>query len=154
KFVWPHLRDRLRWCRCVVSADGIEIVPWIIPAGAARAYATSAHRLFMSGTLADESILVRELGCDAAAAKNPIIAGADVGLGERMVLAPTLLDPTLGRDYVMEVAQAASKQCRVVVLCASERRAREWERVGATVVLGDDVTGIVASLRSGAATFA
>jgi hypothetical protein len=154
KFPWPHLRNRLRWCRCVVSASAVEIMPWVIPADAARAYAVSKHRLFMSGTLADEAILVRELGSGASAAKAPIIAGADVGLGERMVLAPTLLDPGLGRDYAMAIGKAAANHCRVVVLCHSERRAREWETHGATVVVKDEVADVVESLRSGEIKFA
>lgn len=154
RFAWPHLRERLRWCRCVISGSGVEIVPAVIPANTPRAYATSRHRLYMSGTLADEAILVRELGCAATAAKTPLVAGADAGLGERMVLAPTLLDPGLDREYAMRVGQAAAKHRRVVVLCPSERRAREWEPYGATVVLGDEVSAAVEGLRSGRITFA
>ena len=60
-FVWPFLRDILRWCRCVVSGAGIEIVPDVLPVNKSLAYSEAKHRLFMSATLADDSVLVREL---------------------------------------------------------------------------------------------
>jgi hypothetical protein len=152
-FAWPFLRENLRWCRCVVGAQGIEIVPNIIPTQLARAYDGAAHRLFMSGTLADEAVLVRELACSADAAAKPIVAGADAGLGERMVLAPTLLDVTLDRKWVMQFCESAAKQVRVVVLCASEKRAREWASYGATVVTKDAVIDVVDQLRTGELRF-
>src|SRR6266851_114290 len=63
KFVWPHLRDILGWCRCIVAPNGIEIVPSVPPVNTVRPYREAAHRLFMSATLADDAVLVRELGC-------------------------------------------------------------------------------------------
>ena len=68
KFVAPHVRDLLRWCRCVVSGVGIEIIPDILPVHKSKAFYQADHRLFMSATLADDSILVRELSCDISAA--------------------------------------------------------------------------------------
>ncbi len=52
-FVWPFLRDMLRWCRCVISGVGIEIVPDILPVNKISAFSESKYRLFMSATLAD-----------------------------------------------------------------------------------------------------
>jgi hypothetical protein len=153
-FVWPFLRDHLRWCRCVVASEGIEIIPAVMPTQLVRAYATANHRLFMSGTLADEAVLVRELACDASAAMTPVVAGSDAGLGERMVLTPTLVNRELNRKWVMDVCANAAKSIRVVALCASESRAREWEAVGAKAVVGDDVIDVVEKLRSGDVKFA
>lgn len=153
-FVWPFLRDHLRWCRCVIASEGIEIVPMVMPTQLVRAYANAKHRLFMSGTLADEAVLVRELACAASAAMSPVVAGSDAGLGERMVLTPTLMDRGLDRTWVMGVCADAAKSIRVVALCASEVRAKEWERVGAKAVVGDDVVDVVEGLRSGDVKFA
>jgi Rad3-related DNA helicase len=30
-FVWPYLRDMLRWCRCIISGIGLEIIPEVLP---------------------------------------------------------------------------------------------------------------------------
>ena len=35
-FIWPHIRDILRWCRCIVSGAGIEIIPDVLPAAQKR----------------------------------------------------------------------------------------------------------------------
>lgn len=147
-FVWPFIRDILGCCRCIVSASTIEIIPDVLPVEMCKAYVQAKHRLFMSGTLADDSVLVREIGTDINAAKNPVVPKKDYGLGERMVLAPSLVDKKLDREYVMGLSKALSKKVNVVVLCPSEPRARDWERVGAQIIRGDDVASTVRELRN------
>ena len=149
QFVWPHLQDILRWCRCVVSGRGLEIVPDILPIHKSQAYYAAPHRLFMSATLADDSVLVRELGCAVDSARKPVLPPNDKGLGERMVLAPSLVAESLNRRWVMSVCQqlAEKPKFRVVVLSPSEAKAKEWESVGAKVVLRDDVPVAIQQLR-------
>lgn len=148
KFVWQYLSDILTRCRCIISCLGIEIVPDIMPIHKVEAFIKALHRLFMSATLADDSILIRELGCDYAAAKAPLIPEGDKGLGERMVIAPSLVDRRLNREWVMNLCQQFSKQINVVVLSPSEWAAREWELVGATVFLSDEVVRAIEQLKS------
>lgn len=152
-FVWGYLRDQLRWCRCVISGRGIEIFLDVPAVHLARPYNEAGHRVYMSATLSDDSSLVRELGCSAAAASTPILPPSDGGIGERMVLAPSLIDPALDRAQVMEWSKNLSKQVRVAVLSSSEKLAREWEAVGATVELGSKVGETVAALRTGKLRF-
>lgn len=148
-FVWPYLRDILRWCRCIVSGAGTEIIPDIIPICMNKAFYYAKHRLFMSATLADDSILIRELGCSVDAALEPIIPEADKGLGERMVLVPSLVSQDLNRIWVMTICkQLSGKGVRVVILCPNEFMARQWEPYGAHVFMGDDVTNAVAQLKN------
>jgi len=149
QFVWPYLQGILRWCRCVVSGSGLEIVPEILPVHKSQAYHAAQHRLFMSATLADDSVLVRELGCDNESARAPIVPSNDRGLGERMVLAPSLVSEKLDRQWVMEICSRLAEKLkfRVVVLSPSEARARDWESVGAKVVMGSDVSSAIEQLR-------
>jgi hypothetical protein len=147
QFVAPHVRDILRWCRCVVSGLGIEIIPDILPVHKSEAFCQAPHRLFMSATLADDSILVRELGCDISAAQQPVIPRNDKGLGERMVLAPSLIDNSLNRQWVMSICTKLSKKLNVIVLSPSEQKARDWESSGAAVYLGDQVNEVVTHLK-------
>ncbi len=147
QFIAPHVRDLLRWCRCVVSGEGIEIIPDIPPIHKSKAFYQAAHRLFMSATLADDSVLVRELGCDISTAKKPVIPNNDKGLGERMVLAPSLIDSSLDREWVMRLCAKLSKKLNVVVLSPSEQKAQEWKSVGAQIYLGDEVKEAVESLK-------
>lgn len=147
-FTWPYLRDALRWCRCVVDADTVEIAPLVPLVDRVRAYAQAGHRLFMSATLTDDSVLVRELGCAIAAATKPIVPSSEGGLGERMVLAPFLLAPALDRPWTMSWCQSISAKRNVVVLCSSEKQAREWAAHGATLALGADVAAAVEHLKA------
>lgn len=146
-FVWPYLRDILTWCRCILAGNGIELVPEALPITKSRAYDQAKHRLFMSATLADDSILVRDLGCSVTAASKPIRPKADRGLGERMVLAPSLIDADLNRPWLMEQCARLSKKWRVVVLTPSERLARDWEPYGAKVCVGDGVADAIKKLK-------
>lgn len=147
QFVVPNVRDLLRRCRCVVSGTAVEIIPDILPVHKSFAYNEAGHRLFMSATLADDSVLVRELGCDISAAEKPVIPANDRGMGERMVLAPSLMDSELNRKWVMSLCKKLSKQLNVVVLSPSESKALEWESYGAIICLGDDVKEAVESLK-------
>lgn len=146
-FVWPFLEDNLKLCRCVLSGTHAEISPEIIPAHLLRPYHGADHRLFMSATLADDSLLVRELGVEPSAALTPICPPSDQGLGERMILAPALISPDLDRDYLMELCRALSKKHNVVVLTSSEPVGREWQKVGAKFFSGDDFTDAVKNLK-------
>jgi len=147
QFVIPHIRDILRRCRCVVSGAAVEIIPDILPVHKSPAYDKAKHRLFMSATLADDSVLVRELGCDISAGKRPITPANDRGMGERMVLAPSLVDGKLDRKWVMSLCGMISKQLNVVVLSPSDPKAREWESFGAKICSGDEVKEAVESLK-------
>jgi hypothetical protein len=149
-FSWPHLRDMLRWCRCVVSGAGIEIVPDVLPVEKIEAFVGAENRLFMSATLADDSVLVRDVGLDVDAANNPILPKKDKGLGERMVLAPSLISKDLDRWKIMELCQKLAKKVSVVVLTPNRWLADDWTGYGAKVVLGDDVSSVVTQLKEGA----
>jgi hypothetical protein len=146
-FVWPFLRDMLHMCRCIISGEGIEMSPDIPPIHMVQAFDDAKHRLFMSATLADDATLIRELGCDISAASDPILPESDSCLGERMILAPSLIDDELNRPLIMNLCQVLSKKNRVVVLSPSEKTAREWEKVGAKVVLNPKMSSAVESLK-------
>jgi replicative superfamily II helicase len=138
-FVYPYISNLLKWCRCVVSGTGLEIIPDVLPVHKSEAFYNAKHRLFMSATLADDSVLVRDLEVDISAAKNPIIPKTDKGLGERMILAPSLVDKTLDRNWVMELCSRIPTRNKVIILSPSENKAREWEHVDAEVFIGDQV---------------
>lgn len=142
RFVWPYLRERLPLCRCILGNRHAEISANIPPVELVRAYYRAKHRLFMSATLADDSVLVRDLGVSPKAALNPICPPSDRGLGERMVVAPSLVDPELERGYVMELAADLARTTNVVVLTSSEKLALDWVAAGATYYREDFAEGV------------
>lgn len=152
-FKWPFFRNHLRWCRCIVSGSAIEIVADPPTIQEARQFYKAERRLFMSATLSDDSALVREFGCDPEAAKTPVVPPSDQGVGERMILAPSLIDPKLDRKWVMQTCANFSSKYRVVVLTASEKAAKEWTSVNAIVAMGSDVAPAVEKLKAGTLSF-
>jgi hypothetical protein len=154
KFVWPRLRDRLRFTRLVISADTIEISPLVPPVEEVRPFHEAAHRLFMSATLADDSALVSMLGCADSAAKAPILAGTDSPPGERLVIAPSLIDPSLDRRWLLQWGAATSKHYNVVVLCPSDSSAADWVSAGARAATRANIESVVSDLRDGSTSFA
>lgn len=152
-FSWGYISNSLRWCRCVVDSTGIEIAPLLPFVERVRAFANAPHRLFMSATLADDAVLVRELACSPSAAKTPLVPTSEGGLGERMVLAPSLLSPNLTRPWLMQWCSGVAKKYNVVVLCSSGKQAAEWAAVGAVVASDDAVAAAVKQLKAGALKF-
>lgn len=147
-FVWPYLSGILPLCRCVLSGSQCEISPEVLPIEQVRAFSQAPHRLFMSATLADDSLLTRELGVAPSATANPILPPSDRGLGERMILAPSLVDPDLERGYVMDLCADLAKSYNVVVLTSSGQLAADWQAKGATYVKDDQFSEGVRKLKT------
>lgn len=146
-FVWPYLREILSLCRCVISGDRAEVSPEVLPVEEVRAFQHAQHRLFMSATLADDSLLTRELGVAASATAHPILPPSDRGLGERMILAPSLVDPELDRGYIMDLCADLAKDHNVVVLTSSGQLAADWVMKGATYFVDETFAEGVRKLR-------
>ena len=138
RFVWPYLRENLLHCRCILSNEVGEVAPEIPPILMVRAFSKAKHRLFMSATLADDAVLVRELGASLEAAKAPICPPSDRGLGERMVIAPSLVDHSLDRGFVVRLAADLARSYNVVVLTSSKQQADDWVAVGARYFSGEN----------------
>lgn len=148
RFVWPYLAEILPTCRCVLGGGGAEIAPEVLPTHFVRPFAQAGHRLFMSATLADDSLLTREFGTSPIAAAQPILPPSDRGLGERMILAPSLVDPELDRGYVIGLCADLTKAYNVVVLTSSEFLAKDWVAAGAQYFAGETFAEGVRRLRN------
>ncbi|MDR2014188.1 MAG: DEAD/DEAH box helicase [Azoarcus sp.] len=147
-FVWPYLAEILPVCRCVLGGGGAEIAPEVLPTHSVRPFAQASHRLFMSATLADDSLLTREFGTSPDAAAQPILPPSDRGLGERMILAPSLVEPELDRSYAIGLCAELAKAHNVVVLTSSGLLAKDWVAAGAQYFAGDSFAEGVRCLRN------
>ncbi|MDQ2069830.1 DEAD/DEAH box helicase [Natronospira bacteriovora] len=153
-FVWPYIEDIIPYCRCVVASDYAEIAPEISPIQKVWAYAGASHRLFMSATLVDDSVLIRELGAEKCAVDSPLHPESDRGMGERMIVAPALISPDLSREWVMRLCREISDRSNVVVLTSSSSQAEEWEEAGASSCIGDDFSTGLERVKAGEIPFA
>lgn len=148
KFAYPHLQSLLRYCRCVISGNQIEIAPPLPSFEKCPAYTEAPNKLFMSATLADDSFLIREANCTIKDEQSIIQPPSDRGVGERMVIAPEIVSPHMNREWLMNYGRKLSSSHNVVILSPSEKKAKDWEEYGATVFMGEQIEEAVEKLKS------
>ncbi len=152
KFAWDLIKDDLRACHCFISGRKLEITPHLVPIDSVPSFAKAKRRFFLSATLIDDSVVLREFGVSKQAAANPIHPPLVGDIGERMILAPSLIDSSL-EAQIPELCRNAAKKYNVVVLVPSFKAAERWKAAGATVVPKDEVSQAVQKLRTSAGNF-
>jgi replicative superfamily II helicase len=151
KFAWPLLRDILPECFCLVSGTGLEIQPHLPPLELFGSYAQARCRIFMSATVTDDSFLVKGLGLSAATVRAPLVYEQERWSGEKMILIPSLIDPSLDRAEIVKLfaPPGTRRGYGIVALCPSVDRTRDWERYGAHVCSREDIYEKVDQLKAG-----
>jgi replicative superfamily II helicase len=151
KFVWPLLKDDLADCICVFSGTGMEIAPYLPPLSHFGSYSKADFRVFMSATVTNDSFLVRGLGLKPTTITKPLTYDKEKWYGEKMLLVPPLIDPSLTRERVIdELAPPVSKRrYGVVALVPSFAKSEDWKNRGARVVDKNSIEVGVAGLRAG-----
>lgn len=61
-FVWPLIKDCLRICNVAVSAKEVEVAPPCPPIDQIPSLANATRRIYLTATMADDSILVTHFG--------------------------------------------------------------------------------------------
>ncbi|TKJ26699.1 MAG: hypothetical protein CEE41_01705 [Hadesarchaea archaeon B3_Hades] len=133
-FVWDLLKDKIKHCICVFSGSGLEITPRLLPLELIPSFTQAKRRIFLSATLTEDAFLVRDLGIDPQSVTNPLSSGDVKYSGERLILMPTLVDSSLGRERIISwLSQIAAKNGNfgVVSIVPSFYRAGDWEKLGA-----------------------
>ena len=148
-FSLPLVRDHFEVSHALISRDAFTITPLLPPVDLVPSFANCERRVFMSATLADDGLLVRTFGANAESISKPITTRSVAGLGERMILAPTLSD--LSRDSAVAAARGLADQVReqgkgAVVLVPSGNHAKAWKDIG-EVCVGDAVEAAVDRLQ-------
>ena len=63
-FTWPLIADVLPLCAATVTSRGLEIRPPCPPINMIPAFASARRSVYLTATLADDSILVTDLDAD------------------------------------------------------------------------------------------
>jgi replicative superfamily II helicase len=128
-FVWDLLKNKIGESLCVFSGTRIQITPRLLPIETIPSFCNAKRRIFLSATLMDDSFLVRDLDIDYAAVSNPLSSSELKYSGERMILMPTLIAPTLKHEHIIRwVTELATKNGHfgVVALVPSFKHADPW----------------------------
>jgi hypothetical protein len=141
---WPFVCEILPICQAVVSGSGFEIVPPCPPIEKIPSFADARRRIYLTATLADDSVLITHFDADPDSVASSIVPDSAADLGDRLVLAPQVLNPDLSRADVRVMARDVARTRNVVALVPSWARAREWEtEADLTVSTADDISDAV-----------
>lgn len=147
KFPWPAVSEVLGLCRAVFTGETLSITPHCPPTGHVTSFREAARRVYLTATLADDSVLVTDFGADPDSVRNPITPLTAGDIGERMILAPQEINPDLETDAVREAIADLAARHNTVVLVPSDKAAEAWERFNPRVVHADEVARTVEELR-------
>ncbi|MBL8019730.1 MAG: DEAD/DEAH box helicase family protein [Leptospirales bacterium] len=150
-FVWPLLKDRLKHCQAFVSGQSIEVSPFKVPIHEFGAFHDANHRVFMSATLANDSVLVKDLDVSVEAIKKPLTTSQEKWSGEKMILIPSFIsEGDLDRTSIIAAFAKPNKKRKygVVGLCASSEKAKVWEANGAELVDTRNISAAIDRLKS------
>lgn len=150
KWAWPAVSDILPQCEAVITTDAVEIVPLCPPIEKFPSFHEAERRIYLTATLADDSVLVTHFDADPASIANPIVPDSAADLGDRLFIAPQELNPQISHDDVREAVARIAKTHNAVVLVPSKAKAKLWEDVSTlTVSTSSDVEGAVERLKTG-----
>lgn len=151
KFAWPLIRNLLKHCQCVVSGGSIEIEPYIAPLSSFGSYWKADHRIFMSATVTDDAFLIKGLQLLPETVLNPLLYERESWSGEKMVLLPSLINPTLERTAIVSKFALTDTRRRygVVAIATSFKNTADWQRYGAKVAKTETVWEDIGNIRHG-----
>lgn len=147
-FAWPLLADVLPICRAVFTSDALEIEAPCLPASIVTGFHLAERRIYLTATLADDGVLVRDLGADPAAVPNPITPASAGDIGDRLILVPQQTHPLATEDEIRDLILGLAADRNVVVIVPSHRRAAYWRPYTSLVLDKDSLTVGVDLLRA------
>lgn len=149
KFTWPLIKDILKYCTCVVSGKGLEIYPEIAILERYGSYHNASHRIFMSATVSDDSLFVKDLGVDKVAVLNPLSLDNEKWNGEKMILIPQRIDPSLKVEDLRHFFTSINPKTKfgMAVLTPSFPRSNKWTHDNTTIVKSKDIFESVDELK-------
>jgi hypothetical protein len=155
KFPWPLLEEDLPLAHCLFTTYEVLITPYVLPVHRLPSLGDAKRRFFLSATLVDDTVLVRDFDVSPEAVLKPLEPKVLGDIGERLILAPTLVRRDLKREQLLPVIKrVAADGYNVVVLVPSTKASEFWKANGATVPKGDgEVQQVVEKLHQSRGNF-
>lgn len=148
-FNLPLLSQCMSFCNCMVTARSIEIMPKGIHMAKIASFENATRRIFMSATLADDSVFVSALGLQGESMAGIITPDKANDIGDRLILFPQHLNSKITDDEIKEKVKALSEQFNIIVIVPSYERAVFWDETEENIVTKDNIEGTIAQLKQG-----
>ena len=146
---WPLLSDCIPLCSCLFGGDSLEISPHFIPIERIPSFSAARRRIYMTATLADDTILVSHFRADPAEVVTPIRPKGGGDIGDRMILAPQEINPDFSPEEIRGLVAGLAEVINVVVIVPSKERAKFWKDVAKQTLDKSSIQGGVEKLKNG-----
>ena len=105
----------------------------------------------MSATVTDDAFLVKGLQLAPKTIVEPLTYSSETWSGEKMVLLPTLIDESLGRERIIAGygKPRAGRKYGCVALAPSFAGTKDWQSYGALVATKETLNDAIETLRGG-----
>lgn len=152
EYEWSAVMESLPFCRAAFSGLELTITPPCPPIHHVSNFLTAHHRIYLTATLADDGVLVTDFDADPESVANPISPETAGDIGERMILAPQEINPSIEATDVRNAIKELSQRHNVVVLSPSWRAAAQWDGLADHIVGAKDIAPVMKKLVSGKST--
>lgn len=146
-FNLPLLADCFALCNCTVTAQSIEISPKGIPISKIKSFDNATRRIYMSATLADDSIFVSALGLKKDDVTNIITPDKANDIGDRLILFPQHLNSNITDDEIKEKIVLLSERYNVLIIVPSRERGKFWDDTEKNIIDKENIEKIVKELK-------
>ncbi len=148
-FGLPLIEECLDTCDCIITSKAIEISPKGIDIEKISSFASASRRVFMSATLADDSVFVSSLGLNKDDMKNIITPENANDIGDRLILFPKHINNDISDVDIRTKVEQIAIQYNVIILVPSFNRAKFWDSEEKYTVKKENIDRVVEALKSG-----
>lgn len=148
QWTWPLVSEVLPVCQAVFTSQGLEIRPPCPPVEMVPSLRAARRRVYLTATLADDSVLVTHFGADPNTVAQPIIPQGAGYLGDRLIMSPQEITPSIIDDDIRQTVLGFSRNVNVVVIVPSFRKAQLWSKYAQGIASkAEDIAAMVEDLR-------
>lgn len=148
KFTFPFLSEILKYCRVVIGGKAMEIAPLCPPTDLVNSFRNAKRRIYMTATLADDSVLITHFGAKPENLTQAITAASLQAMGERMIVMPQELNPSISLSDVQDMMLEVAEDHNVVVIVPSRKFAEDWSDCADQILIGDNVSAGIDRLKT------
>jgi hypothetical protein len=112
-------------------------------------FTRALRRVYMTATLADDGVLIRQMGVESSCVTNPVAPDSASDLGDRIILTPVETSRRIDAEDVRRSARRWGRHHNVVVITPSTYRAEAWRPYTSEIHLKDTVKDAVKRLKRG-----
>jgi hypothetical protein len=142
------IREVVPFSRMVFTPREVTIVPPCPPITRITSFAEAQRRIFLTATLANDSVLVTDFDANPELVRNPIQPLTAGDIGERLILAPEEINPAITSDEVREAVKKLAKRYNVLVIVPSNTAMDRWDGPDTVRASAANLETVVAQMRT------